>query len=136
MGLLDAGFFPAYFEELDLLMRMRAAGWKIWYEPRACLIHHESQSLGAGSTRFIRTYTLNRLRYIALNGTTHGKCAALKAEWAWLRDWRGKPGFWAIMQAYWRAGKRWRRWRSERETRPMVGQLSPQPPLARDALNS
>jgi GT2 family glycosyltransferase len=117
VGLLDAGYFPAYFEELDLLMRMRRAGWKVWYEPRAVVVHHESQTMGAGSARFVRAYTLNRLRYLALNGTPYGWRGAVGFEVRWLgRMMRsGGAGFWAVMRAYGGAMWRWRGWRRERE---------------------
>ena len=33
-----------YAEELDLCARLRAAGWRIAYEPAATVIHHEGAS--------------------------------------------------------------------------------------------
>jgi N-acetylglucosaminyl-diphospho-decaprenol L-rhamnosyltransferase len=43
VGLLDEGFFM-YSEETDLCRRIRSAGWKIVYLPRAVVVHHEGKS--------------------------------------------------------------------------------------------
>lgn len=42
-GLDEAGFAVA-FNDVDLCLKLRAAGWRNIYEPRAVLIHHESKS--------------------------------------------------------------------------------------------
>ena len=47
VGEFDEGFDPAYFEDVDYCLRATAAGWRVVYEPRSVLIHHESQSRGA-----------------------------------------------------------------------------------------
>lgn len=38
-GLFDDGFF-LYFEETELLHRLRRHGWDIWHEPAARVVHH------------------------------------------------------------------------------------------------
>jgi len=43
VGGFDEGFFM-YSEELDLCARLRAAGWRIAYEPAATVVHHEGAS--------------------------------------------------------------------------------------------
>ena len=43
IGLLDEGYFM-YVEEVDWCRRMRMAGWEVWCEPRALVVHHEAQS--------------------------------------------------------------------------------------------
>lgn len=48
VGLLDEGFFPGYFEDLDLCRRAHAAGYRVVYTPHAAVVHHESSS-------FVRT---------------------------------------------------------------------------------
>lgn len=124
IGLLDEGFFPAYFEETDWQARMWRAGWKVFYTPASGVIHYESQSLGALSPRFIFLYTRHRLRYIALNGTPGGKRAALRKEWDWFRrDVLGGPWFWPVFKGYLAGMAHWIAWRSERHTRPRVPRL-------------
>jgi N-acetylglucosaminyl-diphospho-decaprenol L-rhamnosyltransferase len=43
VGLLDEEYFM-YVEEVDWCRRLRRAGWQIWCEPRAMIVHHEAQS--------------------------------------------------------------------------------------------
>jgi len=44
VGLLDEGFYPGYFEDLDFCRRARETGFRIVYVPRAVVIHHRSSS--------------------------------------------------------------------------------------------
>ena len=56
IGLLDERFFM-YCEDLDWCRRMKNAGWKICYLPRAKVIHYCSQSYEKGSLRiFLEGY--------------------------------------------------------------------------------
>ncbi|MGI5914983.1 MAG: glycosyltransferase family 2 protein [Anaerolineae bacterium] len=45
VGGFDEGYFM-YAEEVDLCYRMRPAGWEVWYQPKAEVIHY-----GGGSSR-------------------------------------------------------------------------------------
>jgi GT2 family glycosyltransferase len=47
IGLLDEGFFT-YFEDVDLCLRARRAGWQTWYAPESRVVHLESASSGLG----------------------------------------------------------------------------------------
>jgi GT2 family glycosyltransferase len=44
LGGFDQAYDPAYFEDADLCLRLRAAGWDIVYEPSAVVTHHQSLS--------------------------------------------------------------------------------------------
>lgn len=44
IGWFDEGYNPAYFEEVDVAFRLRAAGYRVVYEPTATLRHAESSS--------------------------------------------------------------------------------------------
>lgn len=46
VGYLDEGFGRAYFEDADYCLRVKRAGFVIWYEPTAVLVHLESSSTG------------------------------------------------------------------------------------------
>ena len=52
LGGFDAHYAPAYYEDTDLAMRVRAAGLKVRYQPASVVVHHEGISsgtdLGAG----------------------------------------------------------------------------------------
>ena len=39
VGLLDERFFM-YAEDVDWCYRCKEAGWEVWYEPRAEIMHH------------------------------------------------------------------------------------------------
>jgi O-antigen biosynthesis protein len=43
-GGLDESFYPAYFEDVDLCLRLRQQGWETWLEPSAVVHHEESAS--------------------------------------------------------------------------------------------
>ncbi|NNJ09629.1 glycosyltransferase family 2 protein [Chloroflexales bacterium ZM16-3] len=63
VGLLDEGYAPAYFEDVDLCWRIRRAGYRLHYEPRATLIHQESLSLRDELTRSAH-YNRGRMRFV------------------------------------------------------------------------
>lgn len=44
IGLLDEGFFM-FFEDNDWCLRMRRHGWKIYFTPRASVVHYGGQGL-------------------------------------------------------------------------------------------
>jgi GT2 family glycosyltransferase len=62
VGGFDEGFFPAYFEDVDLCLRVRAAGLRCVYQPQARLRHQESSSTGKYSGPFYFYYHRNRIR--------------------------------------------------------------------------
>ncbi len=55
LGGFDDAFAPAYYEDADLAFRVRAAGLKVYYQPKAVVVHHEGRSngtdLGSGLKR-------------------------------------------------------------------------------------
>lgn len=64
IGPFDEGFFPAYYEEVDLCRRARAAGYRVLYVPAVQAVHRESATLGKDSRGYFRYYHRNRLRYV------------------------------------------------------------------------
>ncbi len=63
IGLFDEGYTPAYFEDVDLCVRLRRAGYLIRYEPQATLIHRESTSQRDNLTRTALVHR-GRLRFV------------------------------------------------------------------------
>lgn len=44
VGGFDLGFHPAYYEDVDLCLALRATGYDVLFEPRSHVWHHESSS--------------------------------------------------------------------------------------------
>lgn len=113
VGLLDEGYTPAYYEDTDLCWRLRRAGYRIVYEPRAIVTHAESLSISDPVTRS-SYYNSGRLRFVlksyacaeligALDASErafieqHGRGAEARAlRWAYLAILANLP---EIMQA-------------------------------------
>lgn len=52
VGILDEGFFML-FEEVDWCYRIKQAGWQIWFDPAAKVVHHYGQSIKQVKARMI-----------------------------------------------------------------------------------
>lgn len=56
LGGFDEHYVPAYCEDSDLCFRVRAAGRRVLYQPRAAVIHHEGVSHGTDVTAGLKAY--------------------------------------------------------------------------------
>jgi GT2 family glycosyltransferase/glycosyltransferase involved in cell wall biosynthesis len=64
LGGFDAHFAPAYYEDTDLGMRVRAAGQKVRYQPAARVVHLEGASAGTDTTRGMKAWQpVNQARF-------------------------------------------------------------------------
>lgn len=101
VGLFDTGFF-LYFEEVELMHRLRQHGWKSYHCPESRVVHIAGASTGivdgkqAGNRTPPDYVFQSRHRYFALAG---GQMRALLADFAWfLGDslariiWAALPG--------------------------------------------
>lgn len=80
-GLLDDGFF-LYYEEVELMHRLKAAGWSIRFVPESRVIHHEGSATGITAARALPPYWYeSRRRYFLLTG---GPIALLTADLGYL----------------------------------------------------
>lgn len=83
-GLLDEGFFM-YFEDADHCRKVRAAGFGVWYEPRARVVHLRGGSspvkkLTRERKRRPRYFYASRARYFR---NAYGGVGLLAANLAW-----------------------------------------------------
>jgi GT2 family glycosyltransferase len=72
VGGLDERFF-LYEEDVDLCLRVRAAGWRILYTPRAVVVHHLGRSMEKIPDRWRLEYDRSHIRFYAKHrgrGTT------------------------------------------------------------------
>ncbi|HYR91099.1 MAG TPA: glycosyltransferase family 2 protein [Terriglobia bacterium] len=64
IGGFDEQFYPAWYEDVDFCRRLTAAGWEIYFAPKAEFLHEGGYSARAlGSENFLRAYYSNQLRY-------------------------------------------------------------------------
>jgi N-acetylglucosaminyl-diphospho-decaprenol L-rhamnosyltransferase len=78
LGGLDEQFHPAWFEDVDFCRRIRAAGFRIRYEPRATFVHHGGiamRALGLGA--FSKIWYRNLKRYVEKH---HGRGARVLVQ--------------------------------------------------------
>lgn len=85
VGLFDETYF-LYYEETDLMLRARRAGWPCWFIPAARAVHHQGKSLeaarGPGAPRIAPEYWYrSRAHYFRKN---HGAFYAFLADAAWM----------------------------------------------------
>jgi glycosyltransferase involved in cell wall biosynthesis len=78
LGGFDEHFAPAYYEDVDLAFRARAAGYRIYYQPLSQVVHFEGATAGideTASTGMKRYQALNRQKLLERWGptlATHG----------------------------------------------------------------
>lgn len=65
----DEHFAPAYYEDADLAMRVRAAGYRVYYQPAARVVHFEGVSAGTDRGPVVsgmkRYQAINREKFLA-----------------------------------------------------------------------
>lgn len=62
LGGFDSIYVGSYWEDVDLCLRARDAGFKVWYEPRCALVHHVGTS--GGSASFAKNAAIFRERWV------------------------------------------------------------------------
>ncbi len=68
VGFLSPAYFPAYYEETELCVRARRAGFRVTYAPKAVVQHHERVASGGERTAaYLQHYHQNRLRFVLRN---------------------------------------------------------------------
>jgi GT2 family glycosyltransferase/SAM-dependent methyltransferase/tetratricopeptide (TPR) repeat protein len=64
LGGFDSRFAPAYYEDTDLCFGLRKAGYKVVYQPRAQIIHHEGATAGQDLNKGYKHYqVVNRQKF-------------------------------------------------------------------------
>jgi len=85
LGLYDDRYFPTYYEEVEYAVRVKKAGYKIVYNPKAFLYHLESKTEIRFSPKFLYRYSKSRWRFVLKNFTWRQILRAIPYEVKWLR---------------------------------------------------
>jgi GT2 family glycosyltransferase len=93
LGGFDARYAPAYYEDTDLAFAVRAAGFKVYYEPAATVVHFEGITAGTDTGSGIK-------RHQALNQQT------FREKWSAVLAAHPAPGTPIARAATWRAKRR------------------------------
>jgi len=65
VGCFDEQFYPAWYEDVDFCRRLRTAGWKVLFAPRAWFRHQGGYSAQVmGPSAFLSAYYRNQFRYV------------------------------------------------------------------------
>lgn len=87
VGLLDEKYFM-YFEDSDLCVRVKRAGWKVMYFPQSFIWHKVAQSSGIGSNLNDYFITRNRLLFGGRYATIKTRLALYKESLRMLKNGR------------------------------------------------
>lgn len=63
LGGFDGAYLRGYFEDVDFCVRAQLAGFKVWYEPRAVLVHQVGTS-GGNPEHFMHNARIFKARYV------------------------------------------------------------------------
>lgn len=66
LGGFDPLFSPAYCEDADLALRVRAAGREVWFQPQSRVIHYEGRTSGTDVTQGVKAYQATNARKLFL----------------------------------------------------------------------
>jgi GT2 family glycosyltransferase len=102
IGVLDDGLYT-YFDDIDIGLRARRAGWEVWYVPESKVVHLEGQSTGISGTaptkpkrRPAYWFQARRRFYLKNHGAAYTALADAAflvgfAAWRLRRRLQGKP---------------------------------------------
>ncbi|MFN8697155.1 MAG: glycosyltransferase [Burkholderiales bacterium] len=87
LGGFDERYVPAYYEDTDLAFRVREHGRKLYYQPRAVVVHFEGQSSGTDLTQGVKKHQvinqqtfLSRWRNVLANHRLNGLLPELECD--------------------------------------------------------
>jgi GT2 family glycosyltransferase/glycosyltransferase involved in cell wall biosynthesis len=66
LGGFDRLYSPAYYEDVDLAMRVRQHGLKVRYQPASVVVHFEGTTAGTDTTQGVKAYqVVNQEKFVA-----------------------------------------------------------------------
>lgn len=85
IGGFDTGYRPAYYEELDYCLKLKAAGYRVVVNPLCLARHAEASSSRKFSHQFYKLYHKNRIRCAVINSKVSHYFKLLVDEINWAR---------------------------------------------------
>lgn len=90
-GGFDAHYAPAYYEDTDLAMKVRDAGLRVLYQPRAVVVHYEGVSSGTDTASGVKAYqVVNQGKFLARWSEALARHAAPGTDIAVAREHRAR----------------------------------------------
>jgi GT2 family glycosyltransferase len=126
VGGFHEGYFPGFYEDVELCLRLRRAGYRVRYLPRPAIVHLESPSMERAYRYWMQR---NRLLFLARNAEGGTVLAELVREGGRLLRDDVRPVLTALGRRPWRLRAEWQR------VRPVLaGSVAALPPVARALL--
>jgi len=101
LGGFDAGYRPAYFEELDYCLKLRKINRRVVVNPDSVVRHFEGASVKKFSCDFYKFYHKNRIRCAIINlGFLRFSKVFVLAELNWLKNKSTPDQFLPLFYAY------------------------------------
>jgi GT2 family glycosyltransferase len=66
LGGFDPYYAPAYCEDADLALRIRALGLRVWFQPQSQIIHYEGKTSGTDAQEGVKAYQVINARKLFL----------------------------------------------------------------------
>ena len=79
VGGMDEAYRGGYFEDVDICLKARAAGFDVWYEPRCTLVHTAGTT--GGNPRFMENARLFKSRWVDTGKVTPDDPAVRERWW-------------------------------------------------------
>lgn len=80
VGYLDEQLHPGFYEDPDYCLRAQRAGFRVVYQPKAVLFHHETTSLPSQSYGRVAAFHRNRVRFVLKHWTIDALKEFVRAE--------------------------------------------------------
>ncbi len=66
LGGFDVHYRPAYCEDTDLCLRLRAAGHEVWFQPQSRAVHYEGRTSGADTSQGVKSSQVTNTKKLFL----------------------------------------------------------------------
>lgn len=101
IGGLDSGFSPAFYEEIDYCLQARNVGFRIVFQPKALIYHHETTTLAKQSYARVSAFHRNRVRFVLRHWDAEALSVFYESEKKSIIEGQWIDDIFARSHAYW-----------------------------------